>query len=429
MKRHQVDGHQGPAREGWALLQGLVRCGHCGRPMNVTYGGNRPSPKSTRTLQYRCFAARRKHGGKECQLVGGKQINHVVVEVFLEVTQNAGAEAAELAIDQICRDNEEMERVWQLQIEKAEYEARRAERQYHAVEPENRVVARTLEGRWEACLQRVEALRAQAASARTHRRPLSPKEEERARRLGADVEAVWHAATTTNQDRKHLLRAAMEEVQLRSEERHYAVTIVWKGGAVTKRQVRRLRRGERPAIANPEETVKMVRLLATEFDDAQIARVLNKQGLRTGHGNPFTAHRVAMIRNRNGIAVFPRHRPRDPREGPFTADQAAAELGVCPSTIRRWLDEGILPGKQLAPGAPWQIVLTDQLRKKLTAGEAPFGWVGLTEAAKRLGLSKQRVAYLVKRGKLNAVRVQVGTRQYWKIDIESASCGKQKELF
>ncbi|MFC1482497.1 recombinase family protein [Myxococcota bacterium] len=428
ISRHAEDGHQGPAREGWALLQGLVRCGHCGRLMYIGYGGSRPSPKATRTLQYRCLAARRAHGGKECQLVGGKQINDVVVEAFLQVTRHAGAEAAELAVAQLARENEEVERTWQLQIEKAEYEARRAERQYDAVEPENRVVARTLEARWEACLRQVEELRAKAAANRKLRRPLSQQEQERARSLGADLEAVWHAETTTNQDRKQLMRAAIEEVQLRSEEDHYAVKIVWKGGAVTDRQVVRRRCGEPPVHATAKDTIEMVRLLATELDDAQIARVLNKQGRRTGKGNPFTAQKVAQLRNRNGIAVFPRHRARDPREGPFTADQAAAELGVCESTIHCWLRDGILPGSQLAPGAPWKIVLTDELRAKLTAGEAPAGWVGLTEAAKRLGLSKQRVAYLVKRGKLEAVRVRTGTRQYWKINVESATCGKQKEL-
>jgi transposase len=94
----------------------------------------------------------------------------------------------------------------------------------------------------------------------------------------------------------------------------------------------------------------------------------------------------------------------DPKEGPFTADQAAAELDVTTSTIHRWLRDGVLPGRQVAPGAPWQIRLTDQLRHKLKAGTAPTGWLGLADAAKRLGLSKARVADLVKAGKLKAVR-------------------------
>lgn len=216
---------------------------------------------------------------------------------------------------------------------------------------------------------------------------------------------------------------------MRTEDEHYAVKIVWKGGAIAGRLVKRRKRGDLPATATPKDTVEMVRTLAAEFDDAQIARVLNKQGRRTGHGNPFTAHNVAQLRNRNGIAVRPVERASDPKEGPFTADEAAAQLGVCSSTVLRWLREGILPGQQLAPAAPWKIVLTEELRKKLTASDAPVGWVGLTEAAKQLGLPKQQVAYLVKRGKLPATRVKFGTRQYWKIDVSSASCGTQSKLF
>lgn len=173
----------------------------------------------------------------------------------------------------------------------------------------------------------------------------------------------------------------------------------------------------------------MVRRLAAEFDDAQIARILCKQRRRTGFGNTFTAVRVAQLRNKNDIAVHPYKRARDPKEGPFTADEAAAELGVCSSTIHSWLREGILPGRQLATGAPWCIVLTDELRRKLTGGEAPPGWVGLTDAAKWLGLPKQQVAYMVKRGKLDAVRVKVGARRCWRIDVNAASCGKQPGLF
>ncbi len=428
MKRHQNDDVSGPAREGWALLQGLARCGHCGRAMYVNYGGTRPSPSSTRTLPYRCSAVRLANGGPECQLVGGKQINDAVVGTFLEVTRDAGTEAARLALDELEEEQRAAEDMWRHQIEKAEYEAERAQRQYDAVEPENRIVARTLETRWNAALQHVEELKSQARDRRQQIRPLSEHEKVRAKRLAQDLEAVWHAETTTNQDRKHLLRAAIEEVQLRSEEHHYAVKIVWKGGTVTEREVKRRRRGD-VVHATPKDTVEMVRKLATEFDDVQIARVLSRQGRRTGHGNPFTAMKVANLRNHNDIPVHPRARASDPSEGPFTADEAAAELGVCSSTIHRWLREGILPGNQIAPGAPWRIVLTEEVRRKLAGGEAPPGWVGLTEAAKQLGMSKQRVAYLVKRGKLPAVRVKVGTRQYWKIDVRTVDCGLQGRIF
>ena len=428
MQRRDHDAPKGPAREGQALLQGLVRCGHCGRGMQVGYGGScRPARTST-TLQYRCSQLRKVGLGKNCQVVGGKRIDNVVVDAFLEATQFAGQEAARLAACQIQKENEEAEKSWALQIEKAAYEAERAERQFHAVEPENRIVARTLEARWEARLQELEELRSQAEANRTQRRPLTAEEVKKARLLGQDVGSIWTASTTTNQDRKQLLRAAIQEVQLSTEKTRYRVKIIWAGDAVTEREVKRFKRGN-SLFKTPEDTVEMVRKLATEFDDKQICRVLNKQGRRTGHGNPFTAHKVAQLRNRNGIPNCPKKEPQDPKEGPFTADEAAAELGVTYSTIHRWLRNGTLPGRQLAPGAPWRIILTDELRRKLKSGEAPEGWVGLTQASKELGLTKPQVAYLVKTGKLPAVRTAVGTREYWRIDVSSATCGQQKSLF
>jgi hypothetical protein len=136
-------------------------------------------------------------------------------------------------------------------------------------------------------------------------RPLSEHEKARVKRLAQDLEVVWHAATTTNQDRKQLLRAAIDEVRLRTEAKHYAVKIVWKGGAVTECEVRPRKRDDPPVTATPKDTVELVRTLATEFDDVQIARILAKQGRLTGEGKPFTAHKVATLRNRHGIAVHP----------------------------------------------------------------------------------------------------------------------------
>lgn len=429
MKRDENEEQNGPVREGWALLQGLVRCAKCGRSMTVSYGGNRPSAKSTRTMQYRCSAARNNHAGSECQLVGGKQIDGVVVEAFLSVSAHACSEVARLAVEQLEEETAAADKMWRHQIEKAEYEAQRAERQYNAVEPENRTVARTLEARWNVALQRVDELKAQAQDKRQDIRPLSEHETARAKRLAQDLEAVWRMPTTTNQDRKNLLRSAIEEVQLRKTESHYAIIIVWKGGATTEREIVRRKPGEFVAHATADDTVEMIRTLAAELDDAQIARVLNKQGRRTGRGNPFTSVKVAQHRNNNDITACPPARAQDPKDGPFSADQAAAELGVCSSTIHQWLRDGTLPGKQLAPNAPWRIILNDEIRKKLTGGDVPTGWVGLTEAAKQLGLPKQQVAYLVKRGKLPALRVKVGARQCWKIDVSSESYSQQPRLF
>jgi len=416
------EAQKGAPREGRALLQGLLRCGQCGRRMVVGYGGE----KARRTLQYRC---RRPgdYGRRECQLVGGKRIEAAVVEAFLEVTAVAGAEAAALADEQLRGEIAVAERTWKLQIEKAEYEAQRAERQYVSVEPENRTVARELERRWEQRLVELEAVRTKAAGVLERQRPLSEAELERARELGRNLDALWEAETTTVKDRKRLLRCLIEEVQLRSGKNRYHVLIVWKGGSTTDREVVRFAPGGH-VKATPVETVALVRELAREFDDAQIARILNRQGRRSGRDLAFTKESVTSLRGKNRIPIAPKPEPRDEREGPFTLDDAARELGVTTATVQRWLKEGLLVGRQSVAGAPWRIVLSEDVRRRLSGGDAPAGWVGLSEAARRLGLGKSHVAYLVKQGKLRAVRTRVGSRHCWRIDLSSASCGRQADL-
>jgi excisionase family DNA binding protein len=417
----------GAAREGEALLQGLVRCGRCGRAMSVGYGGHRPGCGS-RTMQYRCKESRSRLGGRDCQTIGGKRIDEAVMQVFLEATAPAGLEAVGRMQEQLQADNEALERSWALQVEKADYEARRAERQFHAAEPENRLVVRELERRWNERLKELEVVRQKAAAARRKIPWLSEEEMDQARQLAHNLEELWHSETTTNRDRKRLLRCLIEEVQLTTEDKRYLVRIVWKGGAVTEREVVR-----RPAgggfTKTPEDTIELVRKLAREFDDAQIARILNKQGRRTGIGNPFTLAIVLSLRGHHKIPKCPSQQTRDPKEGPFTADEAAAELGVGMGTIHRWLREGLLAGRQMTPGAPWRIVLTDEIRRKLSGGDAPEGWVSVGEAARRLGLSKSHVVYLIKAGRLEAMQITFRTRRCWRINLDSATCGRQAEMF
>jgi len=422
---HPADESQrGAAREGRALLQGLVRCGHCGRRMYVGYGGER----ATRTLQFRCARVRALQvAGADCQIVGGRRIEAAVVEAFLQATRAAGPEAAALAGVTLRAEVEAAERSWQLQIEKAEYEAQRAERQYMVVEPENRTVAREFERRWNERLAEVEALRTKAAHRGERHRSLSEQEVARAQELGTNLEAVWGSSTTTIRDRKLLLRALIEEVQLRTEEKRHRICIVWKGGATTEREVARLRGNQHYATA--DETVELVRKLALEFDDAQIARILHRQGRRSGLGLAFTKSSICSLRGKNRIPACPQKPARDARQGPFTAEEAARELGVTMSTVHRWLRDGVLAGKQTTARAPWQIVLTEEVRRRLAGGQAPEGWVGLGEAARRLGVGKSLVAHWVKQGKLRAMRTTVGKRECWRIDVSSSEYRAQAELF
>ncbi len=422
--RPRRDEHEtGPAREGRALLQGLARCGQCGRRMQVGYGG----AAAKRTLQYRCFGTRNQQMGSDCQLLGAERIERAVVEAFLRATERAGEEAVLLVQEQGRRKGEDVERAWRLQIEKAEYEAQRAERQYNASEPENRIVTRELERRWNARLEELEVVRAKARDARAEHPALTDAELAMARALGADLQAVWSATTTTARDRKRLLRTLIEEVQLRTEPERHLVRIVWKGGATTDREIIRLRGGQLHATS--EDTIELVRKLAADLDDAQIARTLNRQGRRSALGRAFTKAAVYAIRHGSGIAGHCHRVAKNPSEGPFTADQVAEQLGVCLQTVLTWLHEGMLAGEQPTAGAPWRIVLSDDTRRRLTGGDAPAGWLTLTTAAQRLGMSKSHVAYLVKTGKIRAMRTKVGKRPCWKIDVSTAERGPQSDLF
>jgi len=428
-KMLQANDNTGPgaAREGKALLQGLVRCGWCGRGMNVSYGGHRSVGGKGRTMQYRCKRAGEYTGGRDCQIIGGQRIDDAVVEAFLKATEPAGVAALRSMQEQFKADNEALTHHWELQVEKAEFAAQRAGRQFHAIEPENRLVGRELERRWNERLVELERVRQKAQAARKQTAALSDQDMARAQELSHHLEEVWNAATTTNRDKKRLLRCLIDEVQLRTEEKRYVILILWKGGATTELEV--VRRGAGTSNITSPDDIELVRQLAEEFDDAQIARILNKQGRRTGLDNPYTQSNILSLRGRHKIPKCPKKLVKDPKEGPFTADEAAVELGVCMSTIHRWLQEGILAGEQMTPGAPWRILLTDEVRRKLSGGDAPEGWVSLGEAAKRLGMSRSHVAYLVKTGKLEAMQTIVRKARRWRINVESATCGQQPELF
>ena len=138
---------------------------------------------------------------------------------------------------------------------------------------------------------------------------------------------------------------------------------------------------------------------------------------------------MLSLRGKNRIPACAVKQVCDPQEGPFTADQVANELRVSLATVHRWLRDGLLIGKQMTAGAPWRIRLTAELRRRLTGGDAPPGWVGLSVAARRLGISKGSVAHLVNTKKLNAVRTTVGKRTCWRIEVNSDAYGKQPSLF
>jgi DNA invertase Pin-like site-specific DNA recombinase len=409
----------GAAREGRALLQGLIRCGRRGRRMQVGYSGKTLVP------HYACVRGNQLYGSGRCQSVGGRRIEQVVLDAVFEALRPAAIEATLRAIEHANSNHHALIHSAELELERAQIHAQRAHRQFDACEPENRLVARTLEREWEQRLtdvRRAERALADAAAKRPH--PLSDEEIAWCRHAGADLRKVFEAPTTSDRERKQLLRAILTDVIVtvdRASEQHTAqLRVVWEGGQVTEHSLLLPRTGSHTRCTD-QDTIALVRQLAERYPDKQIAAILARQGRRTGAGNPFTAHRVAGLRAHHGIPACPVRAAGDDGEV-VTIAKAASELGVSTATVHRWLREGFIVGEQITPGAPWQIRLTDELRQRVCE-QAPDGWLPLTQAAQALSVARQTVLHKVQRGELAAVYVHRGKRKGLRIQVKPNQAG------
>src|SRR6266849_5898802 len=402
----------GAVREGAALLQSLAACGKCGRRLHTHYRGRNSSPG------YHCSGKDIVQGrGVYCLNIGGVQIDQAVLEAFLRTVTPAAVEATQLAIQQLEADQDAALGQWRLAVERARYQAERAERQYRAVEPENRLVARGLETEWEKRLRDLAAAEAELQRREQQRpRALSLEEKNKIQSLGSDLTKVWTAPTTTDRDRKELLRALLEEVIVTVDrpERRAHLTLRWRGGTLTELDLS-LPRSQPRGLRTEENTISLLRRLAVLYSDDVIAGILNRQGRKTATGERFTAHQVGCLRRYRKIARF--RPPAEPLTGELATIRKAAQiLGINTSTIHRWLDDGIIAGEQVTPGAPWQIRITDELRARFVE-QAPPDYLPMLETTMKLGVSRQTVLQRVKRGELEALLVTRGRRKGLRIRV------------
>jgi DNA invertase Pin-like site-specific DNA recombinase len=397
----------GAVREGSALLQGIAVCGRCGRKLHVAYDGGRGHARPVYQCPGRILVENR---GSWCMRVGGMQIDHAVADALLAALTPAGVKAALTAAEALEADHDAALSQWRLQVEQARYQAERAERRYRQVEPEHRLVARGLERDWEKALGMLAETEAEL-TLREHQRPqvLTDTEREQLLALGGDLRRVWAAPTTSDRDRKQLLRTLIDEVILdvQREQDQATVTIRWKGGALTELAVPLLR--HQPTIRTAEDTITLLERLAVHYDGATIAGILNRQDRRSATGQRFTAQIVSSLRNNRKI---PRYQPpSEPPDGELLPiSKAAEQLGVVASTLHRWLQAGFIAGEQDTPGAAWRIRVNDQLRA-LFVEDAPPGYVPIVDAMRALGVSRQTVLQRVKRGELEALHVPNGRRK------------------
>jgi DNA invertase Pin-like site-specific DNA recombinase len=349
----------GAVREGVALLQGLALCGQCGRRMRVRYLADGTIPS------YDCNALHVRQAGPTCQSLRGDGVDAAVARVFLDAMQPAQLAISLATLAQVEAQARQIERQWHLRLERAQYEADLARRRFLAVDPDNRLVARTLERDWNDKLAALATLeREHAALPPLTARLVSPEERQRILALAQDVPAIWAAETTSHTERKHLLRCLIKDVTLTKRATTIAVAIRWQTEACTMIEI------PRPARScdrrrTPPAVVARIRTLAPHHTDSQMATMLNQEGATPGLGGTFTASKVAWIRY---VYAIPAGCPEAPGvcpngqrgDGRYSARAAAQRLNVDVSTIADWCCAGQLEYVQHTPHSPRWITLTPE---------------------------------------------------------------------
>ena len=350
-------------RGGRALLAGLLSCGRCGRRLVVSYSGRPP-----RQPVYRCDRPNQMLGLPRCFTFGGLRVDAAIARELLRAVEPMAVEAAVEAERRYMEGRGEQQRIVELELQQARYEASLAERRYAACDPDNRLIAAQLEKSWEAALRRVEACQARLEAVQT---PDPAAASPDFAGLANDLNAAWNAPGVTMRARQRLLRALVTDIIADVDEaaREVVLTIHWRGGQHSQLRVRKPKSGEH-GCRTPEEALAVMRSMATRWSDEDIAASLNRMGMPTGQGKTWTAHRVSSLRRVHGIHAY---RSAEKNGEWLTMTEAAKLLGVTNHAIRRLIKDGILAAEQVVPGAPYQIRGSDLRNESVTTALARKG--------------------------------------------------------
>jgi DNA invertase Pin-like site-specific DNA recombinase len=348
----------GPAREGLALLQGLLLCGTCGHALTVRYTGNGGIYPC-----YLCNRLRREgSASKDCMSFRCDLLDAAIAEEVLKALQPAEIELALAALQELESRDRTISRQWQMRLERAEYEAALAERRYQEVDPSQRLVAGTLERRWNDALLQLEDLKKQAAEFLCQEtRVATPEQKAKVLALARDLPRVWHAPTTQAKDRKRMLRLLIKDITVEKPLRpkQLLAHIRWQGGACTDICVQ-LPPNIADRVRYPAAVVDRVRHLAQSLADGDIADCLNQEGQVSALGKPFTGSMIQWIRYRYQI---PKARLVRPEE--LTVQQVAERFRVSPNVVYYWIDRGVIQARRLNAGSPYWVTLNETDEQKL----------------------------------------------------------------
>jgi len=362
LQKNRTNGEEtvlsGPAREGLALLQGLLLCGHCGHALTIRYRGNGGICPT-----YQCNLLRREGlATKSCMVFRCDLLDGVIAEEMLKALQPAELELALATLHEMESRDQSILRQWQMRLERAEYEVALAERRYQEVDPAHRLVAGTLERRWNDALVHLEDLKKEAAEfQRQEAHVATPEQKAQVLALARDLPRLWHAPTTQSKDRKRMLRLLIKDITVEkpANQKQLLVHIRWQGGACSDVSVQ-LPLNIADRVRYPSAVVDQVRELAQHLPDSEIADRLNREGQASAKGLPYTVKIIQWIRCRYRIPPAELKRP-----GELTVRQVAQRFGTSDQVVYYWIDHNVIRSRRINPGMPHWITLTDMDEQKL----------------------------------------------------------------
>ena len=418
-----------PPREGIALCQGIIACGSCGKPMMTNYHTDqRPA--------YECSSRRDRLTTPSCRSVAAACVDAAVAAALLDALTPRQVALALSAADEVTGRHQRVSRAAELAVERARYDADRAERAFCAVEPENRLVARSLEARWEAKLTALTEAEQALQAARDTLPPLPGRAE--LEKLAADLPALWNAPATSPKDRKRLLRTLIADITLLPEQRpdQVRIGIRWHTGATDELTAARpIHPGT--AKRSPDAAVELITRLGPSTSNDDLLRQLDAAGLTTGHGRPFDVAAVQWIRHAHKIPVPDPYRP-----GEISVTEAARWLGCSTAVLYHWIHTQQLTARRGLGNRfciPWNDQIQASCRTRIAQSAhldraarprtlpappspAAIGEISVTEAAYRLGCSISVIYYWIETAQL-AVRRGPGNRLNIPWDSQTeASC-------
>ena len=345
-----------PAREGAALLQGIVLCGKCGRRMTVRYTGNGGIHPI-----YEC-GGRWEHGNKStCSYIPATIADQAVSEKVLSLIKPSELEIALKLLHNISETDQTADRGWKLSIERAQYDASRAERQFMLAEPENRLVVRTLEAAWNQKLQDLEQIQKDYTD-HCSKKPWQPSDNEREEitRLAESIPQIWNSSSSSYKDKKRIIRILIEDVTIMAEtgKSEFSIGLRYRSGHSESITLTKPRK-RCDEVRHTEETINLIQKLALSMDDSQIVAYMNQHSLRTRINKEFTIDSIRWIRYKHKIPNL-----YQSTHNGLSVKEAAERLDISTGKVYYYIDKGIIPAIKQRPGWPWEISLNDFLIAK-----------------------------------------------------------------